>query len=281
MLLPAAIGIIGIGWGLKSVVVPVKPSTDLNNSEPSAQPSSGSIAPAHVNQAPSTSVETNKTKVEDIANRVTVRVLTESAYGSGVIVAHQGRTYTVLTCQHVAVESKKGKYQILVSDGKSYPARLKLLKKLQKLDLALLEFDSSIEHKVVALGKSNTLVSGMPVYAAGFPNYYLVGKDNMEETRKLGRKIFKFTTGTVGLILQSPQLPDGYSLGYTNEVELGMSGGPVLNNRGELVGINGRSKYPIQGIDAFTFADGTKPSVENFEKMEPLSWAVPISTNLW
>lgn len=284
MLLPAAIGIIAIGWGLKSALVPVNPSTYLDrstSSEPSAQPPSGSAEPAHVNKPSSTSVETNKPKVEDIANQVTVRVLTESAYGSGVIVAHQGRTYTVLTCQHVAVESKKGDYQILVNDGKSYPARLKPLQNSQKLDLALLEFDSSIEYKVAKLGKLNALVSGMPVYAAGFPNYYLVGKDNIEETRKLGRKIFKFTTGNVGLILQDIVLPDGYSLGYTNEVELGMSGGPVLNSKGELVGINGRSKYPLQGIDAFTFADGTKPSVESFEKMEPLSWAVPISTNLW
>ena len=281
MLLPAAIAIIAIGWGLKSVLVPVKPSTDLNNSEPSAQQPSGNAAPAHVNQAPSTSIETNKTKVEDIANRVTVRVLTESAYGSGVIVAHQGQTYTVLTCQHVVVESKTGNYQILVANGKSYPARIKPLQNSQKLDLALLEFESQVEYKVVELGRLTTLVSGSQVYAAGFPNYYLVGKDNMEETRKLGRKVFKFTMGTIGLILQSPALPDGYSLGYTNEVELGMSGGPVLNNQGELVGINGRSKYPLQGIDAFTFADGTKPSVENFEKMEPLSWAVPITTNLW
>ena len=277
MLLPATIGIIAIGWGLKSVLIPANPATNLSQSTPSKP----LAEPAHINQAPTKSIETNQTKVEDIANRVTVRILTESAYGSGVIVAHQGQTYTVLTCQHVAVESKKGEYQILVNDGKSYPARIKLLRNSQKLDLALLEFESQVDYQVVELGKLTTLTSGAPVYAAGFPNYYLVGKDNMEETRKLGRKIFKFTTGTVGLILQNPTLPDGYSLGYTNEVELGMSGGPVLNDRGKLVGINGRSKYPLQGIDAFTFADGTKPSVENFEKMEPLSWAVPISTNLW
>jgi len=33
-----------------------------------------------------------------------------------------------------------------------------------------------------------------------------------------------------------------------------MSGGPVLNQNGQVVG--GRLKYPLQGIDAFTFADG-------------------------
>ena len=285
MLFPAAIGIIAIGWGLKSVLMPVNPSTDLSQSTPKSQPLTQTLPSdkdlGHVDQPPTTSIKTSNATVQQIAKQVTVRVLTKSAHGSGVIVAHQDQTYTVLTCQHVAAESKQGDYQILVVDGKSYPARIKPLQNSQKLDLVLLEFDSQAEYKVVELSKSTTLISGTQVYAAGFPNYYLVGKDNMEETRKLGRKVFKFTMGTIGLILQSPALPDGYSLGYTNEVELGMSGGPVLNNQGELVGINGRSKYPLQGIDAFTFADGTKPSVENFEKMEPLSWAVPITTNLW
>jgi serine protease Do len=263
MLLPTTIGIIVIGWGLKSVILPTNTPTSI---PPVTQP---------------TQVDENRATVAAIADRVTVRVVTDAAYGSGVIVAQQGQTYTVLTCQHVVGESKQSKYQILVADGKSFPARVKPFPNAQKLDLALLEFDSQAQYSVVTIGKLTELSAGVPVYAAGFPNYYLVGKDNMEETYKLGRKIFKLTTGTVGLILQNPTLTDGYGLGYTNEVELGMSGGPVLNARGELVGINGRSKYPLQGIDAFIFVDGSKPSVENFEKMEPLSWAVPISANLW
>ncbi|MCY7367870.1 MAG: serine protease [Chamaesiphon sp.] len=237
--------------------------------------------PHLIDQIPAASGAENHPFVEQIANQVTVRILTKSAHGSGVIVAHKGRTYTVLTCQHVAAESKKGDYQVLVVDGKTYPGRLKSFKNSQKLDLALIEFESPRDYRPVAIGNLTKSVPGAKVYAAGFPNYHAIGRDNLENTQKLGRKVFKFTVGTVGLILSQPALPDGYSLGYTNDVELGMSGGPVLNDRGELLGINGRSKYPIQGIDAFTFADGTKPSVENFEKMEPLSWAVPIYKSLW
>ena len=73
-------------------------------------------------------------------------------------------------------------------------------------------------------------------------------------------------------------MSEGYGLGYTNEIEQGMSGGPVLNESGQVVGINGRLKYPLQGIDGFTFADGTKPSIKLFKQMEALSWAIPIST---
>lgn len=273
ILLTGSIGIVAIGIGLKTLIMSIQPaviSEQTHNGKP--QPIDLISVASGVDKHPF---------VEQIAKQVTVRILTKSAHGSGVIVAHKGQTYTVLTCQHVAAESKKGDYQVLVFDGKTYSGRLKSFKNSQKLDLALIEFESPRDYRPVVIGNVTKSVSGTKVYAAGFPNYHAVGKDNQEDTQKLGRKVFKFTVGTVGLILSKPALPDGYSLGYTNDVELGMSGGPVLNDRGELLGINGRSKYPIQGIDAFTFADGTKPSVENFEKMEPLSWAVPIYKSLW
>ncbi|MEG4986296.1 hypothetical protein QUB08_11060 [Microcoleus sp. BR0-C5] len=43
------------------------------------------------------------------------------------------------------------------------------------------------------------------------------------------------------LLLKS--LPQGYRLGYTNEVKIGMSRDPIFNAKGFLIGINGRGKY--------------------------------------
>jgi S1-C subfamily serine protease len=57
-----------------------------------------------------------------------------------------------------------------------------------------------------------------------------------------------------------------------------MSGGSVLNSSGKLVGINGKSKYPLGGIDVFKWADGSVPSQGVFGQMEALSWAIPIDT---
>lgn len=216
--------------------------------------------------------------VSEIARQVTVRVFTEPGSGSGVIIARQNQTYTVLTCQHVIDNSKYGKYSILSADGKIHQARLKPVPKLRGFDLALVEFDSKNNYSVVQLGNSNNLTAETPVFSAGFPNYYLINQDAIKDTSRWGTKAFRLTTGKVMMLLNNKSLPEGYSLGYTNEVEVGMSGGPVLNERGELVGINGRLKYPIQGISVFTFADGSKPTQEKFEQMEALSWAVPIAT---
>ncbi|MEG4117476.1 hypothetical protein QUA43_08385 [Microcoleus sp. N9_B4] len=47
---------------------------------------------------------------------------------------------------------------------------------------------------------------------------------------------------------------------------------------GKLVGINGKSKYPLGGIDVFKLADGSVPSQAVFLPMEALSWAILIDT---
>jgi serine protease Do len=219
--------------------------------------------------------------IAEIAQHVTVRVLTKTtmgsgAMGSGAIVQRQNRTYTVLTCDHVVAGSQSGDYTVLTADGATHPARRQLMH-LAGVDLALLEFDSLKPYRVAVLGNSHALKRGDRVYASGFPNYQFFNKSRVEETRNWGNRAFRLTTGEVALVSERT-LPEGYSLGYTNEVEQGMSGGPVLDRKGNLIGINGRLKYPLQGIDVFTFADGTKPSVELFHQMEALSWAIPIAT---
>lgn len=219
---------------------------------------------------------TVNSEIAEIAQQVTVRVLTKTTMGSGAIVQRQDRTYTVLTCDHVAAGSQNGDYTILTADGATHAARRQLMHSTG-IDLALLQFDSPKPYRVAILGNSRTLKRGDRVYASGFPNYQFFNKSRVEETRNWGSRAFRLTTGEVAL-LSERTLPEGYSLGYTNEVEQGMSGGPVLDRKGELIGINGRLKYPLQGIDVFTFADGTKPSVELFHQMEALSWAIPIAT---
>ena len=231
----------------------------------------------YVANAPSLNQQHSQPTVAKIARQVTVRILTEPGFGSGVIIDRQGQTYTVLTCEHVVADSQDDHYAVLTADGMTHPARRKPLTHLGDTDLALMQFKSKTPYRVAELGDSDTLSIGERVYASGFPNYQFLSKNNVEDTRDWGIRAFQFTKGEFSLLLKR-SLPEGYRLGYTNEVEQGMSGGPVLNQSGQLIGINGRLKYPLQGIDVFTFADGTKPSVEFFQQMEALSWAIPITT---
>jgi hypothetical protein len=91
--------------------------------------------------------------------------------------------------------------------------------------------------------------------------------------------VWAVARGFVELLLPK-SLPQGSSLGYTNEVKIGMSGGPIFNAKGFLVGINGRAKYRNPDFEVYTFEDATEPTAELLEKMVKSSWGIPISIYL-
>jgi S1-C subfamily serine protease len=219
----------------------------------------------------------NNISVPEIAKQVTVRIFSNSGAGSGVIIYRQGQVYTVLTCDHVLNENDSNNYTVLTSDGRTYPAKKLAYPQFGDKDLAVIQFTSPQSYQVAEMGNSDALAMGETVYAAGFPNWYWVNPKAIENTRDWGMRAFRLTRGNVEMISER-SLPRGYQLGYTNEVENGMSGGPVLDQNGRLIGINGRLKFPPQGIAVYRFADGTMPSSTAFQRMESLSWAIPIST---
>lgn len=216
-------------------------------------------------------------QVSDMARQLTVRIITNPGSGSGVIIGRRGQIYTVLTCEHVVANRSENRYTILTADGRTHAAQWLRSNRFGDTDLALVQFNSNQSYEIAEIGDSNTLEIGDEVYAAGFPNWYWVNSNAIEDTRDWGLRAYRLTTGQVGMIVER-SLPRGYQLGYTNAIEQGMSGGPVLNRSGQLIGINGRLKFPPQGIDVYTFADGTTPSQKLYQQMEALSWAIPIAT---
>ncbi|MFB2833134.1 S1 family peptidase [Floridanema evergladense] len=217
----------------------------------------------------------NNIYLPEIAKQITVRIFSNSSAGSGVIISRQGQLYTVLTCDHVLNEKNSNNYTILTSDGRNYPAKKLTYPEFGDKDLAIIQFISPQSYQVAERRNFDSLVIGEVVYAAGFPNWYWINPKAIESTRDWGTRAFRLTRGSLEMITER-SLPRGYQLGYTNEIENGMSGGPVLDRNGRLIGINGRLKFPPQGISVYRFADGTMPSPAVFQKMESLSWAIPV-----
>ncbi|MFM6464162.1 serine protease [Planktothrix sp.] len=205
--------------------------------------------------------------LERLARLTTVRILTPNASGSGVIIQRQGQTYTVITNWHVLAFSQQ--QTVIAPDGQKYG--LLAVKQLGNTDLAIAYFKSNTNYQIAAISPGAIAV-GEPVFAAGFPMYQ---EHSFQTTFDQGLQVFRFTQGIIS-ILPPKSLPQGYRLGYTNDIQVGMSGGPIFNRWGQLIGINGRLKNRDPDFGVYAFEDGTEPSQEMLELMVNSSWGIPI-----
>lgn len=203
-------------------------------------------------------------QLQQLAKSITVKILSGEKGGSGILMSKKGQLFTVITSKHV-LEANKSAF-IHTSDGKKHQAELVKQVKFENKDLVLLNFRTQENYKVAPLGNSSILKEGDKVFAAGFPF-----EDNASESRE-----FVFRLGRISLLLKSP-LQGGYQIGYTNEIEKGMSGGPILNSEGKVIGINGIHAQPLWG-NPYAYEDGSQPSDALRERMKNSSWGVPIQT---
>ena len=162
----------------------------------------------------------------------------EVGAGSGFIVSKDG---IVLTNKHVVLD-KNAKYTILAADGSKYKA--KVLARDPFEDLAVLQIESNERSfPTVKLGDSNKLQIGQSVVAIGnalgqFHNTVSVGVIS-----GLGRKI----TASGGSFVESLQ----DVIQTDAALNPGNSGGPLLNLRGEVIGIN---VAIVQGSETIGFS---------------------------
>ncbi|MBW4497639.1 MAG: serine protease [Oscillatoria princeps RMCB-10] len=196
-------------------------------------------------------------ELRKLAASITVKVIAKNGAGSGTLIGKQKGVYTVLTNQHVLTPGQP--YSIGTPDGKTHTASVVKKADFQGKDLVLLEFPAAEEYAVAALGHRRSFAVGDKVLAAGFP---------FDSDRLI------VSAGKIEL-LPDKALQGGYRIGYTNEIQQGMSGGPVLNYFGEVTGINGVSAFPILA-DAYRFEDGSRPSEAQLQQMNRLSWGVPV-----
>jgi S1-C subfamily serine protease len=202
------------------------------------------------------------------ARAIAVKILGTDFLGTGFVVKKQGEIYTIITNAHV-LRAGKFPYRLQMSDGRIYAASIPKNLSFQGNDLALLQFRSPrISYPVSTLAPVPPV--GQEVFAAGF---VLVDAESSSSAVN-----FRFTTGKVSFLLPKA-LEGGYQVGYTNEIEKGMSGGPLLNRRGEVVGVNGKHAYPLWDSPS-TFADGSSACPPLHQLINRFSWAIPIKTVL-
>lgn len=204
------------------------------------------------------------TRLYQVARSISVKVYTGSTNGSGLIIQRQGSVYTMVTNRHVLTPGAP--YRVETADGRVYSAEVLENVAFGGNDLALLQFSSTQDYPVASLGAGASLTVGDRVYAGGFPN-------GVDPSQAGG---FVFRDGTVTL-LPDRALEKGYQLGFSNRIDKGMSGGPLLNDRGEVVGINGMHAYPLWG-NPYIYIDGSEPSAATREVMVRSSWAIPMET---
>jgi Do/DeqQ family serine protease len=155
-------------------------------------------------------------------NRGQEREFRSQGLGSGIIVRHRDGTYYALTNNHVVDNTTE--IRVATKDGKEYPAEL--VGKDERKDLAMVSFKTSDPYPLAVLGDSDAVRVGDWAIAMGNP---------------LGEQFsFSVTMGIVSALGRTGG-PGGNINDFIQTdapINQGNSGGPLINIRGEVIGIN-------------------------------------------
>jgi hypothetical protein len=221
-------------------------------------------------------------KICKSAQKITVKVWRDRLWGSGIIMQRQGNVYTVVTNGHVLrdKDNLERSYSIQTADGKRHLAR-----QIQRYDseqadgtdIAILEFSANEQYIAEGMIRLAAVDETQNVVAAGFP---------IPVDSAVDRGFVCTEPAKLRLVLKQ-EMMEGYQIGYAIGVENGMSGGPLLDELGRVVGVNGKSIPAIfVNPDLYRYRDGRhvtsdrsrfKNEDQALTLLSSLSWAIPIA----
>ena len=200
---------------------------------------------------------------EDFFGELPERHLKRSGLGSGVIINKDG---FILTNEHVVEGADK--ITVTLSDGREFKGQLKGTD--QRSDLAVIKIDAP-DLPFAPLGDSDLLKTGQWVVAIGNPFGFLLS--NSEPTG---------TTGVISALHRTlPRSAARRDSVYTDLIQTdaainpGNSGGPLVNLKGQVIGINVAIFSTSGGYQGVGFAipvNAAKRIVEQLIKGEPVAY---------
>jgi serine protease Do len=162
-----------------------------------------------------TPAATTANRVYEKVNPAVVTIRSNSGWGSGFIISADG---FVITNAHV-LKGQSAVVTLMMADGKTeMPADVVGFAK-GGVDLALLKINRRQKFPSINLGKTNSIRVGDAVYAIGTP----LGEGNQNT----------FTAGMVSAIREG-----GKTIQHSAPINRGNSGGPLVNERGEIIAVN-------------------------------------------
>lgn len=191
--------------------------------------------------------------------------------GSGVVIDPAGY---IVTNHHVVGEAAK--VTVRLANGESYPAEVKGTDKLT--DLAVIKIEPKRPLVAARLGDAEQVKPGMFAMALGYPFGGSRSGGRFDEPMHFEPTVtFGVISATNRQIASDmPGRPFRNLLQTDAPINLGNSGGPLVNIRGEVIGINQAiftSSFAMGNIGvgfAIPVNDQTKEIIERLKKGEPV-----------
>jgi serine protease Do len=167
--------------------------------------------------------------------------------GSGVIVDENG---LIITNAHVV--KMAGVIYVTLQDGTRLEAKLRYIR--HQDDLALLEIEPTAPLKAISIVDTEDILIGESVIAIGNP----FGLENSVSAGVVSGKGRSFFAAELGHLFSDLVQTDA-------AINVGNSGGALLNLNGELVGLNLTVAENTEGIGFAVAADKIRTVVEEFQ----------------